>query len=153
MSSHSNEDVYIIRRLDSGDVADEKLYIGILYESRGETGELTEMYIEPFEGVLEDLIGDNLMYFIKINPESYRYSRFEQYPDCDEILLDPDDGPESRSHLELREILEEAENTIKVIRGGRPIQKIDLKRISGPKVDNMTRKNQSQPFGRGPHRQ
>ncbi len=151
MTSRSSESVYIVRP-DSEDAEDEKFCIGILYESRGDAGELVEMYIEPFEGVLEDLIGDNLMYFIKVDPESYRYSRFEQYPDCDEIYLDPDDGPESRSHSELEEILEEAERTIKVIREGRPIQKINLNRISGPRFENMTRKMRSVPFGRGRRR-
>jgi hypothetical protein len=151
MTSRSSENVYVVRP-DSEGAEDEKFYIGTLNESRGEAGELVEMYIEPFEGVLEDLIGDNLMYFIKVGSESYRYSRFEQYPDCDEIYLDPDDGPERRSHSELEEILEEAERTIKVIREGRPIQKIDLNRISGPKFENMTRKMRSVPFGREPRR-
>jgi hypothetical protein len=52
------------------------------------------------------------MYFIKAGTDSYRYSRFEQYPDCDEIFLDPDEGSETRSHLELQGILGVAKRTI-----------------------------------------
>jgi hypothetical protein len=125
----SDGDEVYIQRL--GEVEDERICIGLLHELRSDAGDLTEMFIEPFEGVLDNLVGDNLIYFKKINSELYRFSRFEQYPDCDEITVEPEDKPSSPRITELGTVLREAE--------GKPIQKVDPTRTPGPKIENLTR--------------
>jgi hypothetical protein len=67
-----------ILRYKVGELEDEKICIGRLHEVQSDAGDLIEMFIEPFEGMLDDLVGDNLIYFKKINCAFYRFSRFEQ---------------------------------------------------------------------------
>jgi hypothetical protein len=133
----SDGDEVYIQRL--GEVEDERICIGLLHELRSDAGDLTEMFIEPFEGTLDNLVGDNLIYFKKINSELYRFSRFEQYPDCDEITVEPEDKPSRPNVTNLGTVLKEAEETISRVRQGLPIQKIDPTRTSGPKIENLTR--------------
>jgi hypothetical protein len=39
--------------------------IGWLNETRSENGDLLKMFIEAYQGGLENLVGDNLLYFRK----------------------------------------------------------------------------------------
>jgi hypothetical protein len=130
------DEVYI-QRHQVGE--DERVCIGLLHELRSDTGDLTEMRIEPFEGTLDNLVGDNLIYFENISSELYRFSRFEQYPDCDEIVVEPEDKPGSPWVTELGVVIKEAEETISLVRQGKSIQKVDPTRTSGPKIQNLTR--------------
>ncbi|MCP1768655.1 hypothetical protein [Bradyrhizobium japonicum] len=136
MGTTDNDEVYILR-CKEGKPEDEAVCIGLLQEKRSDAGELIEMFIEPFEGVLDHLVGDNLLYFEKIDARLYRYSRFEQYPDFEEIVAEPVETSDGQK--ELRAVLKEAEETISLVRQGRPIQKIDPTRTSGPKIENLTR--------------
>lgn len=138
MSTTDNAEVYILR-YKAGEPEDETICIGLLQEKRSDAGELIEMFIEPFEGVLDDLVGDNLLYFEKIDARLYRYSRFEQYPDCEEIIAEPEETPDGPWQKELKAVLKEAEETSRLVRQGKPIQKIDPTRTSGPKIENLTR--------------
>lgn len=146
MSTADKDEVYILR-YKAGDPEDETICIGLLQEERSDAGELIEMFIETFEGVLDDLVGDNLLYFERIDAKLYRYSRFEQYPDCEEIVAEPEEPDDAPWQKELKAVLKEAEETIGLVRQGKPIQKIDPTRISGPKVENLTRP--TRPVGLG----
>jgi hypothetical protein len=148
MSARDGDEVYILR-VDIDGIEDEKVCIGLLHAKRSDTGELIEMFIEPFEGVLDDLVGDNLLYFERVNAGLYRYSRFEQYPDCEEIPLQADDAVDSTEHAELKAILEEAEKTIRLVQERKPIQKIDPSRTSGPKIENLTKPMRISRLGSG----
>lgn len=143
-TDNSTQDEVYILRYKPGELDDERICIGHLHENRSDAGELIEMLIEPF---VDDLVGDNLRYFGKVDSERYRYSRFEQYPDCDDIVVAPEDGPDSPWVTELKAVLKEAEETISLVRQGKPIQQIDPTRTSGPKVENLTR--QTRPIGFG----
>jgi hypothetical protein len=139
----AQDEVYI-QRYKVDELEDERICIGLLHEMRSDAGDLIEMFIETFEGLLDELIGDNLLYFKRVDAGLYRYSRFEQYPDCDEILLDNDDAA---SATELKMVLGETEETISLVRQGKPIQKLDPTRNSGPKVENLTKPVRSSRLG------
>lgn len=146
-ADNSTQDEVYILRYKAGDLDDESICIGHLHENRSDAGELVEMLIER---CVDDLVGDNLLYFEKVASERYRYSRFEQYPDCDEIVVEPEERPDSPWVMEFKAVLKEAEETISLVRQGKPIQRIDPTRTSGPKVENLTRP--TRPTGFGPAR-
>src|ERR1700719_4413818 len=87
---------------------DDLYWFGTLIEKRTDDGELLEMFMEPFEGELDQLIGDNLLYFWKKDDYSYVWAGFEDYPDCEEILLDEDFCVPCSSRGELQRVMEDA---------------------------------------------
>ena len=146
MSTTDNDEVYILR-YKAGEPEDETICIGLLQEKRSDAGELIEMFIEPFEGTPDDLVGDNVLYFERIDARLYRYSRFEQYPDCKEIIAEPEEMSDGPWQKELKAVLKEAEESSRLVGEGKPIQKIDPTRASGPKIENLTRP--TRPMGLG----
>ncbi|WP_157450270.1 hypothetical protein [Bradyrhizobium sp. ARR65] len=150
-NSQHKDEVYILR-CEFGQEETQRICIGHLHEKRSNDGELIEMFIEPFQGEQDNLVGDNLQYVKKIASERYRFSNFQMYPDCEEIVVEPDDSRNDQRVLELKATLKEAEETIRLVRERKPIQKIDRRgTTSGPKIQNLTKPLRSLPFGFRPH--
>jgi hypothetical protein len=114
---------YLLKQL--GD-EDEMYCFGFLYEERTEGGELTLMYLEPFAGEQEELVGDNLLYFAKLGPQRFGWADFESYPGLEEVELDDEDRLPSYERADLQRALEDAEETIRRVRAGEPLQRILL---------------------------
>jgi hypothetical protein len=92
MSKPYNDEAYILIKADD-DSEGELFCFGFLLEKRTSDGELLEMFLEPLQGEVEELIGDNLLYFCKKKDFSYVWADFEAYPDCEQIELDEDEPP------------------------------------------------------------
>ncbi len=96
--------------------------IGFLSARRTDDGELLEMFIELLPGEAEGLVGDNLLSFEKIGDRFYRWADFEGYDSPEDILLEGDESHPSSGWADFQRVLEEAENTIRLVAQGKPIQ-------------------------------
>jgi hypothetical protein len=133
-----NNRAFVIKPKD--DNTDELYSFGTLIENRSEDGELLLMLIEPILVMSDDddkFSGDLLLYFAKTRPDLYEWANFEDYFEwlsneqydtsfwketIKEISLDDGDLYPSRDRAELQRVLEDAEKTIELVRGGKPIQ-------------------------------